>query len=353
MKPQRESNVELLRIVAMSGVVFLHYYNSEIGGAIRFVQKGSINELILQTLEATAICAVNLFIMISGYFLCSTSKRSIGKCLSLLLKVSIFRLLFYVLDCILLNQPIMITKTIYNMLPVDWFVVLYCAVYLVSPLINRSINGLKKQEIWWCILILLGLFSVFPTIQDVVYQITEKEINGLSTLGLGGSGRGYTIVNFLLCYIIGALIKETDVCSVIKRAGIKKSYLIYAIIAEISVITGWSYINAYTAREYCNPVVILEAITALLIFVTLNLNNNVFINQIAKVAMTVYLIHCNILKKINIESYVRGNPIFMIGHIFIVIVFIIILGIIVDSLYRIVFGKIDSFLVNKWSYTIS
>ena len=38
---KRQSNIELLRILAIVGVIVLHYSNPAIGGGIRFAQKNS------------------------------------------------------------------------------------------------------------------------------------------------------------------------------------------------------------------------------------------------------------------------------------------------------------------------
>ena len=65
----RQSNIELLRIFAACGVIILHYNNAGIGGGFAAVADGSLNQFIMMTLEMMAICAVNLYVLISGYFM--------------------------------------------------------------------------------------------------------------------------------------------------------------------------------------------------------------------------------------------------------------------------------------------
>lgn len=43
----RDSNIELLRILAIMGVVVLHYNNWNIGGGSRYVEAGSVNQTVL------------------------------------------------------------------------------------------------------------------------------------------------------------------------------------------------------------------------------------------------------------------------------------------------------------------
>lgn len=86
----RSSNIELLRIFAILGVIVLHYNNADMGGGFRFVLPGSLNYYLLHFLENLFICAVNLFLLISGYFLCTSFKRSLLKPLQLLIQVILF-----------------------------------------------------------------------------------------------------------------------------------------------------------------------------------------------------------------------------------------------------------------------
>lgn len=79
IEKKRESNIELLRILAMIGVIVLHYNNSEIGGALKYVQPDSLNEIILLALESMFICAVDVFVLITGYFLSNSRKRNLDK----------------------------------------------------------------------------------------------------------------------------------------------------------------------------------------------------------------------------------------------------------------------------------
>ena len=73
----RESNIELLRVLAMLGVILHHYNNPSIGGGLSFVKNGSLNYWILNIVESIFICAVNLFMVISAYFMASSNKRDL------------------------------------------------------------------------------------------------------------------------------------------------------------------------------------------------------------------------------------------------------------------------------------
>ncbi len=78
IKTERQSNMELLRIFAVAGVIVLHFNAKALpaaSGATRWA---------LFLLEMVSACAVNVFVMLSGYFLHRRQSVSIYKPLSLL-----------------------------------------------------------------------------------------------------------------------------------------------------------------------------------------------------------------------------------------------------------------------------
>ena len=93
----RDSNIELLRIIAALGVIILHYNNPIIGGGYKAVADGSINQFVMTVFEASFICAVNLFVLISGYFMKNSKKRDLLKPVELLAQLLFFELLFYII----------------------------------------------------------------------------------------------------------------------------------------------------------------------------------------------------------------------------------------------------------------
>ena len=63
----RQSGIELLCIFATIGVIFQHYNSPHIGGAIRFASQDSGKMFVLTITHVIMICAVDLFILITGY----------------------------------------------------------------------------------------------------------------------------------------------------------------------------------------------------------------------------------------------------------------------------------------------
>ncbi|WP_028236521.1 hypothetical protein [Pseudobutyrivibrio sp. MD2005] len=88
-KTQRDSNIELLRIISIIGVFVLH----QNGGAI--TQSSGINTWGLYLGECVFIGSVNLFMLISGYFMAERHSVSGWKVINLLIMVSFFKIIRY------------------------------------------------------------------------------------------------------------------------------------------------------------------------------------------------------------------------------------------------------------------
>lgn len=79
MKKTRESGIELLRILLMIGVIILHINNADIGGALKYVDNNSVNYIVLLILENIFVCAVDIFVIITGYFYVKVIKGLLQK----------------------------------------------------------------------------------------------------------------------------------------------------------------------------------------------------------------------------------------------------------------------------------
>lgn len=89
----RNSNIELLRIFSTFGIYALHYNLDTLGGAIS-VATGN-NRILLSFIEVFFISSVDLFILITGYYLSNRQKVSAWKTINLILQFLLFRQCYY------------------------------------------------------------------------------------------------------------------------------------------------------------------------------------------------------------------------------------------------------------------
>ena len=80
---ERKSNIELLRIVLILMIIILHYFNADMGGVLGHTIPGSINYYSSHLLESMSIVAVNVFVLITGYFSYKKEQVKVSKAINL------------------------------------------------------------------------------------------------------------------------------------------------------------------------------------------------------------------------------------------------------------------------------
>lgn len=312
----RDSGIELLRILAACGVVVLHYN----GAAFPLVKDGSANSYILLLLEGLFVCAVNVFVLISGYFLSSTTKRKTVKAVELVVQVVVMALGLY-LGTSLLSGSFTPGGALLSAVPNNYFVTLYITLYLISPYINLAINKLSDKALVVMTVMMLLLFSVWPTILDVIAETTGFVFGGLYTTNTGGSQFGYSVINFALMYLLGAVLRR-------KCIAFSKTVQLLGLVFCVAVLFLWQLYLPQIARSYCNIVVIATSIFCFLLFKEFTFKSKV-INALSKAAFTCFLIHGAFLGLIGIERFVNANPLILVLHIAVsvLVIFLISFGV--------------------------
>lgn len=125
---QRESGIELLRLFALFAVIMIHYCDK----AIPLINN-SLNMNVMLLSRSISSCAVDVFIMISGFFMVKSNKRVIGKPLSLLTQVVYRNLLIYALVIILGIRAFDIKYFAFRLIPASYYPILFVVLYIISP----------------------------------------------------------------------------------------------------------------------------------------------------------------------------------------------------------------------------
>ena len=300
----RDANIELLRVIMACGVVVLHYNGSV---AFSHVAQGSANYFILLLLEGLFICAVNLFMLISGYYLSVTKQRRAVKVLDLLIQVMVIGVMKYLLNSLLSGESIRVKSLFFSAIPNSYFVTLYLAVYLFSPYINLALEHLSQKQFRLLLGLSLILFSVWPTMLDIVKAV-GYDVAGMYTTNTAGSQSGYSFLNFALMYLIGAYLRRFG-STQMQQTG----RLVIGLIGCAALIFIWQLFLPETARSYCNPLVIWEAVLFFRLFQKVKTESKV-VKTLAKATFTCYLFHDVLLHYIGIQLVVNGNPLILLGH---------------------------------------
>lgn len=257
----------------------------------------------------------------------------------------ILQVIFYeagYLGSILLGKSMFSIKTLIGrMVPGNYYVILYIALYVVSPYIN--IMFMKYDDKIWnrfiCTAILL--FSVYPILVDLSGEILGIEWFGLSTIGAYGNQQGFTIVNFILVYLVGAYIRFHGI-KPLERA--RKGVLLGITATLVGLISIWGLFNDHvhfwlgSAWGYHNPFVIAVAVVLFLQFREIKYYGR-WINELAKAAFTCYLFHPNLLGHLGIDKAVVSDWWILLFHVFLVILGIYLLSYVVYKVYYFCIGR--------------
>ena len=304
----RKSGIELLRIISLFAVIMIHYWVQ----ASQYAEGLNYHSLVL--FRSMSASAVDVFIIISGYFLCTTNKRTLGKPLNLIIQVSLINLMAYLIKSYFgIEPPISLRHITSAILPDSYYTTLFVVLYILSPYLNTMIINLSNKG--WKILLFLSIliFSVYQTAFDLFSEVIGKEMMGLSPIGAWGAQNGFNIVNFTLLYIIGAFLR-------INPIKITKRNNIIGIVLCVLLIFGWSEFDILLGAKsslsgwaYHNPGVILLAALLFLYFKDLSFSSR-FINSAAKSVYTCFLGHCHIIAIVGIDFFVTKPLHYMILH---------------------------------------
>ncbi len=279
----RESNLELLRCILITMVISVHFFG-DFGGVLGKVEPGSVNYFIAHFFEMISIPCVNGFILITGWFSFQKVTFSPRKAVGLIIAVIAYNYLFFFISVIAGLQEITLRNIIFNAIPQNWYVILFVTLIVLSPYINFVISRLKKKQFTIMIIVLISLFSIWTILWDLAIDITGLNFLGISTVSINGSESGYSIVNFVLLYCLGAYLKLWYTA--------KRSALFYSVLFMLCTVVNFSIeLISPVMRNYNNILTILQAVFLLLAFSKFKIGNIKSINIIGAATFGVFLIH--------------------------------------------------------------
>ena len=310
---ERQSGIELLRIVIMLGVILLHYNNADIGGGFKYSAVIGSAQTILFIVESMAIGAVDIFVLISGYFLCRSQKRDFYKVVELFIQVIIFKIVQYLAQGLIFGGELKLRGLVKAAIPANYFVIFYAVIYILSPYINMCLEKLDMKTLRRLVITLVLLFSFWNSAVEIAKNLSGSDLKGLNTVAYDSSHGGYTIINFFVMYIIGAYLyydRETI-------AKIKTPVVLVFMIGSVGITFAWSMIEFklgfknVVAWNYDSPFVILLAASSFIAFSRMTFRSKI-INTLSGAAFVCFLFHTLVIRNINVQRSILAGPVYMI-----------------------------------------
>ncbi len=198
----RNYGLDLLRCFAMAMIVVLHTLKRS---GLLEARPLSARYEVVWFLEIFSYCAVNCFVLLSGY-VSLNSKFRISRIISLWLQV-----VFYNVSLTVLFQGINgdwdVIAILRSFLPVStnshWFFTQYFALSFFMPFINKLVKTISIRHNAYLVGVMLIFFSVFP----MLYKM-PVDILGEFDENLFYTDRGYSLLWLIVIYTCGAFLRK-------------------------------------------------------------------------------------------------------------------------------------------------
>lgn len=169
-KKQRNSNLELLRILSILYIVFHHYY---VYGVMGETFEIPFNEYFLD-LALCAHVAINCFVLISGYFM-AKQKVTLKKILTIAGEVWFYSvgILLLFMTVLTPETPVGISTIVKSFLPIGygryWFVTGFVLLMIFSPYMNLLMEHMTQKQHLSMLLSMVLIWSVSSTFISTVW----------------------------------------------------------------------------------------------------------------------------------------------------------------------------------------
>ncbi len=301
---ERQSNFELLRIIAIIMIIihhiFVHAIKYQLEGPLIYGCGQMFNNFYFYKKLILADYAysfgkigVDLFILISGYFLCSSKKIDLlkisKKLIGQLLFITIGIVIVSYIHVTFINHSFIGAQSILMFNQEFWFIGYYFIIVLLGKLfINKYINKISKNNYTVLLMILLSLISFSYTLNAFsnIFNSLEKLITGIFLYLLGGYLKEYNPFKNIKSFVFILLIILTFIMMAISY----KNRTITDINSSLGNECYYQKMNYYS--EYLLPCLVIS-ISMFELFSRLKIKSNKIINYIASSTLIIYIFHDN------------------------------------------------------------
>lgn len=289
----------------MMMVVLLHL--NLFGGLITSANHSSnfLFKFTVNFYEEICIIAVNIFIIISSWFLSANSSYSLKskRILHLLVSMFFWYLVMTLVACFLGISPGF--KALVASAPLIGksydFIAGYIVLYFLSPFLNRLTSQLNQNSHYKLALILFFVFSLCAPIIANQYMMVYK---------------GYSFAWFICIYLIVAYVRRYSNWN---KLSWKRYLTVFFLLTLVGTLarcftpSGWP---VYVSKgHYNDPIIFLSALSCFLLFASFTVKKQVatkMIHFFVPLSVAVFFIHANMFieqwfKSLEFYSFINEN----------------------------------------------
>lgn len=340
---KRETNIELLRIICMIMIVFLHLLSFT--GLLSTYRGISLKSTFVWGLEALCFVAVNCYVLISSYF--SIDKKfSIRKILKLWIQIFFYSILIFIVMAFIFRVDFNKVDLLKSLFPIlfknYWFPTIYMGLCIFSPFLNIFIKNISKNQYKVLLILISFIFCVWPFL---VQSSTNLEFGG-----------AYSITWFIILYLIAGYLKLHFDINKYKNY----KYLLTYFVCCASTFLIFSAINHFNIPYFSSDyfysynfiLIVLASISLFIFFKNLKIKSDL-INKIilffAPLTFGVYLIHENPLVRGVLWSKVGVSIVgkFFILRVILIGLLIYIICSMIDYIRSLIFKRVNAEIMDN------
>ncbi len=289
IKRERESNFELLRILAMLVIIAGHFFNQ--AHIVEYIQPFSFNQFVSFILCNFHRIAVNLFLMVGCWFMVD-SRFEAKRVLRLYSKLFFytFTLLIFLLTVHAPIKPLEIIKNIFPFCGCAlWFVSCYICLLLIFPFLKLITEQTQKVHLN-CIIILTSILSGFSLIY--FYWFLKNDTFYANILWFCYI---FILISYLKKYIFNK-INLNKYFVLFLSLGFFTSFILLKLFSynlmTLNLIWKILYNFSYAAINDIKMIFnLIPALGIFYFFTKLDIKSNKVINYLASSTLAVYIIH--------------------------------------------------------------
>lgn len=284
LKTQRESGIELFRIITMLLIVAHHYVVNSSVLELTKVDPLNMSSLFLFLFGGWGKMGINCFVLITGYFMC-TSRITTKKFVKLLSEVMFYKIIIYLIFLISGYQSFNIKLLIKAILPFysinTNFTGCFLLFYLTIPFLNILTRNMKEGQHLALIGLLSFMYIIFGTLP--FFSVAMNYVSW------------YIVLYFIASYV---RLYPKKIFGKTWLWGIATLFLFIVSALSIVVCT-WlggkleRDLTFYFVADSNKILAVVLAFSAFMFFKNLKIRSNRFINTVASCTFGVLLIHAN------------------------------------------------------------
>lgn len=287
-KKERQSNLELFRIITMLIIVAHHYVVNS--GLVEMVESAETlrgNDIFLLLFGWGGKTGINCFVLITGFFMC-TSKISVRKFLKLLGEVYFYNVLFFAIFTLTGYAPFSSEDFWYAIFPFfyvsDGFTTCFLLFYLFIPFLNILLNGMTEKQHAALVGLCLFIYTIISSVPKLGGNVDFNYVTW------------FTVLYFLSSYIRlypKEIYNNTKLWGWLSLGSVLLSWASMIVIAFFDRLLGKDYSVYFFVADSNKILAVVTALCAFMFFKNVKIKQSRWINTCAASTFGVLQIHAN------------------------------------------------------------